>query len=89
MRYDRHKAIKEMLKEKYTVISWENLDDVAHDWLSYDRVFRLVQSENKEIQTENHDTQKKVREQKFEISALGREVGFKEMTEDEKYELFG
>lgn len=88
MRYDRHKAIKEMLKEKYTDVSWENLDDIAHDWLSYDRVFRLVQQENKEVQTENHDLNKNAREQNYELNVLGREMGYKELTEDEKFALF-
>lgn len=89
MRYDRHGAIKEMLKEKYENVAWDNLDVVAHDWISYDRVFRLVQSENPSVRPENWETQKKVREQNYEINTLGREVGFKQMTEDEMYALYG
>lgn len=88
MRYDRHGAIREMLKEKYEGVSWENVADVSHDWISYDRVFRLVQSENPNVRPHDWETQKKVREQKFEINVLGREPGYKELTEDEKYALF-
>lgn len=89
MRLDRHGAIKEMLKEKYENVAWENLADVAHDWLSYDRVFRLVQSENPNVRPEDWETQKKVREQNYEINVLGREPGYKVMSEEEKYALFG
>lgn len=89
MRYDRHKAIKEMLQGKYEVVDWNNLPDVAHDWISYDRVFRLVQSENPNVRPHDWEEKKKVREQNYEINVLGREPGFREMTEDEKYALFG
>ncbi len=89
MRYDRHKAIKEMLQDKYEVVDWSNLPDVAHDWISYDRVFRLVQSENPNVRPENWEEQKKVREQKYEVNVLGREPGYKVLTEDEKYALYG
>lgn len=78
-----------MLKEKYETISWENLDDIAHDWLSYDRVFRLCQSENPDVRPHDWEERKKIREQDYEINVLGREAGFKEMSENEKYELYG
>ena len=88
MRYDRHGAIKEMLKEKYDVVGWENLPDVAHDWLSYDRVFRLVQSENENIRPHDWETQKKVREQNFEMKTLHREPGFHSLNKKVKEEVF-
>ena len=88
MRYDRHGAIKEMLKEKYENCSWANVDDISHDWLSYDRVFRKVQEENKDVQVENHDTQKKVREQNYEIKVLGRQAGFHSINKKVKEEVF-
>ena len=90
MRYDRHGAIKVMLQEKYTDCSWNNVQDIAHDWLSYDRVFREVQNENKDVQTENHNLSKKVREQNYEINVLGKEVGFgRKLSTEEEYKLFG
>ena len=89
MRYDRHGAIKEMLREKYVSVDWENLPDIAHDWISYDRVFRLCQSENPDVRPDDWETKKKVREQNYEIKVLGREPGFKPMTESEMYELYG
>jgi hypothetical protein len=73
MRTDRHGAIKDMLKEKYTSCTWENIADIAHDWLSYDRVFRQCQSENPHIQPPNYEKRKKIREQEYEMEQLGME----------------
>ena len=75
MRYDRHEAIREMLKEKYDVVGWENLPDVAHDWLSYDRVFRKVLEEHPELQGDGYEQRKKVLEQSFELD-LGYEPNY-------------
>jgi len=74
MRSDRHGAIRAMLQEKYSVCNWNNVDDIARDWLSYDRVFRLVQNENKDVQVAGHEEKKVVREQSYELTTLAREV---------------
>jgi hypothetical protein len=77
MKSDRHRAIESMLKEKYGEnLYWDKVREIAQDWLSYDRVFRLCQSENPELRGQNWEEQKKIKEQKFEVEVLGREVGY-------------
>lgn len=83
MAYKRHEAICEMLKEKWGTISWENAADINHDWLSYDRIWRVVQEEHPELFPQDLELQKKVREQNYEIKVLHMEPGFYQMANGE------
>lgn len=77
MRSDRHRAITEMLKEKYgDNLYWDKVREIGQDWISYDRIFRLVQAENEELRGVNYEEQKKIKEQSFEINVLNKEVNY-------------
>lgn len=78
-RKNRKEVILEMLWDKWAhnenSISKGRAKNFADDWVSYDRIFRLVQQENEELRGKDYGT-KDIVEQRFEVDVLHREPGF-------------
>ena len=79
----RSSVIVSLLKEKYADGSMffpiDRLEDFAKDYVSYDRVFRLVQEEHSNLQGNDYKDGKAL-SQSFQMEVLGREVGYPQDT---------
>ena len=75
----RNKALVEMLLEKHgdgsMFFPLSKLKDFVEDYVSYERVWRLVLEDCPELRGNDYKD-KDIYEQKFEIERLGREVGY-------------
>ena len=80
-RRNRRQVIQEMLLQKYgdgsPAFPVDKLSDFAEDWVSYDRIFRLVQQENPEVRGKDYDDGKALSQVKQ--LELGYQPGYHSM----------
>lgn len=74
----KDRALIELLQEKYQgggmFFPTDKLADFAHDFVSYDRIWRLILSENPELRGDDYKDKESLEQEK--ILNLGYEVGY-------------